>query len=127
MSPPRLDADAMRAKIDHLEKLVMTNLPRIASLEHWQRDMTKSVHTLQDWAKDRRFELAAHDMRIRQTESHFPFDDKYGIDIGDEPDGPDDLRRSLPAPAPAMVCTPESRSPATTVADLTSLTEAPNH
>ena len=41
-------------RIDSLESLAMTDLPRVAALEAWKRDAVREFHDLQDWRKARK-------------------------------------------------------------------------
>ena len=55
-------------RYDSLQTLLMTNLPRIASLESWKRDVVHDMNSLSDWKKTQKTTTAAYGHRIRQIE-----------------------------------------------------------
>ena len=99
---------SLRRKIDHDEVLRMSNHPRIATLEASKRDAANSIHYLEDWARDRRFELANHHMRVRQLEGPFPDDHAIGLP------GPE---RAAPEPTPVLPTPATPEHDASTSAD----------
>ena len=44
--------DLLSHRVDALESMLMTNLPRIASLEHWKRDIWPQIDTLERGSRD---------------------------------------------------------------------------
>ena len=64
------DNVSLLRRIDSLETLVMSNLPRVASLESWQRDMVTDMHGVLDWQNSKRREISGHHLRLQQIEKH---------------------------------------------------------
>ena len=66
MSPSQISN--LNSRVDALETLVMKNLPRIASLESWQRDCRRDIDMFHDWIRSRKHELHGHNFRLTRLE-----------------------------------------------------------
>ena len=71
MSPPRYDeSQDVNTRMRSLHNLVMSNLPRVAALEYWKKDVTFEIGSTRRWQKDRWNYFASLEMRINAIEQH---------------------------------------------------------
>ena len=100
MSPP--NPSTLLAKIDAVETLMMTNLPRIASIESWKNDCSRDMRSMQDSLRDRRRDSTAYSIRITRLEKHAGIQSPAAITALDaEAPAQGTSEPYLPAPAPA--------------------------
>ena len=103
MSPP-LSLGSVCARVDALEKLVMTNLPRVASIESWQRDCMRDMCDMQDWMRSKGHTVVGHNFRLSRLEQRTGTQPPATVTATQSDpifDGAADPRPFLPEPAPA--------------------------